>query len=679
MRRVLLLCLLAVFLAPTAARAATPPKPRWVAFGDSYAAGEGLEHPSRDDRAPYGTNSKVVGSGRTIHECQRALADDKYPSAAWGATLANGRSGPFAFVPCTGAITDDLLPSPQARIQAGQLEQGRFFSGANQFDVVTLSFGGNNIGFPDVVAACAGISLTGAATVVAAGAAGWLNAPWVGCTESELEMKSRIDRLTDTSSVDDEPSCNNLGDNTSSDGHWDDDHLSVGRITIPELYDVIGRCVAPGGTVVVMGYPQILEETSRWSQLEGNRCHRIRRADVGKLRGAAAHLDERIRQAVDWANGHTPAKFVFVDPNHFWEGGSENLTPPSEANRSARQNRHALCGSGEDWLNGVTIGTEGDGAARKNRSFHPNQRGHDAMARTAAHVDFHRKTLSKGDLRNAPVPSVCGHPAGTLVDGKLPDVPEIEGGTWLDTDPSLIADIDGDGIEEGFAFIGCSYGGVGTPDTLGVWGPGPRLLDFQSLYDLAHHGSNLGDYESDRSGGVRLAADGAGRLKTVWLANRDGDFACCPTYPMDVSFKFAKGKLIFDRFVANDERSTVKAIIEALNAGDVAKLRTIPTKTTDVSAELEDAAKNGARPFGASFVCAGGTDSVSGNPVKRQIYDHGPPPNSPGSEKDFGRGCTFTDAEGGANYIYLDWDSDEQFTRRSWVIRSVYLGSLYGD
>ncbi len=497
-----LVCLLTASLALPAPSHAAASKPRWLAMGDSYSAGEGLEHVSDEDQPVYGESNTVAGSGKTVHECQRALADDKYSSVAWGAKVAKGRSGQFAFVACTGAITDDAFPSPEARLQAGQLEQGRFFSGAKQFDVVTFSMGGNNVGFPDVVAGCAGLSPTGALTVVATGAVGWLNAPWVGCTVSEAELKTRIDKLTTTSTVDDRPSCSALGDNTSTSGHWDDDGLAVGRITLPELYDVVGRCVAPGGTVVVMGYSQAVEETNRWGRLEGNRCHRIRRADVGKLRGAAAHLNYRIQQTVDWANAHTPAKFVFVDPNNFWEGGSENLTSPSEADRTKPQNRHALCGAGEDWLNGVTV------VPRYQRSFHPKQEGHDAMARAASHLDFSRKPLTKGDLLNAPVPSRCDHPAGTLVDGELPGIPESDGGTGLDTDPSLITDLDGDGTEEAFAFINCSYGGVGTPDTLGVWGPGPTLLDYKALYELTDGGVDLGEYQGDRNGGVRIDKDG---------------------------------------------------------------------------------------------------------------------------------------------------------------------------
>lgn len=384
-------------------------RPSWVSFGDSYAAGEGLEHPTR------------VEGDDTFAMCQRALNDDGNSSTAWGAQVAwdVADHDRYAFVACTGAITDDLFPAPEGRWAAGQLEQARHHAGVERFDVVTLSIGGNNIDFAGILYGCIGVSVTGAVTF-AGMPGGWLAAPWVGCTVSEEEMKTRIDRLTDTSTVDDSPACDQLGDNTSTSGHWDDDDnpMAEGRITAPELYDVISRCVVnPGGTVVVMGYPQLVEEADRWQLIDGTRCHRIRRADAGKLRGAAAHLNHRLRLAVEHADAHSSAKFVFIDPNDFWEGESFDLDAPSDADRSDRGKRHSLCGGGEDWLNGLTVGSEGDGLVRFQRSFHPNQAGHDAMARAAASVDYERRKVVLPDSELTKLTS-CSAPCG--VTGRIP-------------------------------------------------------------------------------------------------------------------------------------------------------------------------------------------------------------------------------------------------------------------
>jgi len=363
-----------------------PPSPqglRWASFGDSYAAGEGLPHPSYEDITPWGNGNPISGSGDQNHYCQRALARDTPASVAWGAKLAAGKAGPFAFVACSGAITDDLFPTTGSRREADQLAQARNISRQETFDVVTLSFGGNNLGFGDIVSDCIGMTWGD-------GPDGWLGAPWMGCTVSEDEMKARVDRLTNVDSVNEHPDCSDLGvggwDTESK--HFDDDGLAQGRITVPELYDVIGRCVAPGGTVIVMGYPHLVEDPARWRSWEGSRCNRIRRADAVPLRGATVHLNNRLQEAVAWANANTPARFVFINANQFWEGGSLELDDPSPEERAAPKNRHALCGPGEDWTNGFIAGSAGDGKARFMRSFHPNQLGHDAMASAASHVEL---------------------------------------------------------------------------------------------------------------------------------------------------------------------------------------------------------------------------------------------------------------------------------------------------
>lgn len=82
--------------------------------------------------------------------------------------------------------------------------------------------------------------------------------------------------------------------------------------------------------------------------------------------------------------------------------------------------------------------------------------------------------VTVADLRNAPVPSLCEHPAGRLVDGSLPGLPPGSGEvTLVDT---LLGDLDGDGRNEGVATMQCTYGG--NANYLGVWvyGRGPTLL-----------------------------------------------------------------------------------------------------------------------------------------------------------------------------------------------------------
>ena len=105
--------------------------------------------------------------------------------------------------------------------------------------------------------------------------------------------------------------------------------------------------------------------------------------------------------------------------------------------------------------------------------------------------------IREEDLLAAPVPSLCEHPAGTLVDGSLPGLGPSEGYVEmsLGRDASgtagspLIADLNGDNVMDAVAVFRCSTGGVAWPDSILVYGPGPTLLayvDMSTVYSNAH-------------------------------------------------------------------------------------------------------------------------------------------------------------------------------------------------
>ena len=127
--------------------------------------------------------------------------------------------------------------------------------------------GGNDLGFADVVMGCIGISIEGGFSAAATGGVGtgiltWSLAPWIGCQVGETELRERALRLVN----------NRAGASGPSGGP-----------TLPDLYRELAKSVNPGGHVVVVGYPNLVEESGRWSLgwFEGNRCSRLSRADVG--------------------------------------------------------------------------------------------------------------------------------------------------------------------------------------------------------------------------------------------------------------------------------------------------------------------------------------------------------------------------------------------------------------
>ncbi|GAB3364437.1 hypothetical protein [Modestobacter lapidis] len=85
--------------------------------------------------------------------------------------------------------------------------------------------------------------------------------------------------------------------------------------------------------------------------------------------------------------------------------------------------------------------------------------------------------VTSAELQTAPVPSLCEHPAGRLIDGSLPGLGPTDGYVDLQVPPDpVLADLTGDGAGDAAAVVGCSAGGVAWPDTVVLWGPGPTLL-----------------------------------------------------------------------------------------------------------------------------------------------------------------------------------------------------------
>jgi len=127
-----------------------------VAMGDSYASGEG--NPRNVDAwieqggpfvrfDPYwdddGCNRSVRGG-----PAQAALALEQ-ASAQTSVTLV--------YVACSGATVDTgiLGPQPGAGQALSQIERARQIVGDRPIDLITLSVGGNDVGFTNILAACA--------------------------------------------------------------------------------------------------------------------------------------------------------------------------------------------------------------------------------------------------------------------------------------------------------------------------------------------------------------------------------------------------------------------------------------------------------------------------------------------------------------------------------------------
>jgi len=102
----------------------------FVSFGDSYSAGIGT-----------GVDGKEEDCRRGNHAYPLLLHDDLLAGRGPNETVA------FQWLSCTGATTEDLL-------QGGASSQIDTFNASLDVDFATLSMGGNDLGFFDVMNAC---------------------------------------------------------------------------------------------------------------------------------------------------------------------------------------------------------------------------------------------------------------------------------------------------------------------------------------------------------------------------------------------------------------------------------------------------------------------------------------------------------------------------------------------
>jgi hypothetical protein len=148
--------------------------------------------------------------------------------------------------------------------------------------------------------------------------------------------------------------------------------------------------------------------------------------------------------------------------------------------------------------------------------------------------------VTEADLLAAPVPSLCKHDAGKLVDGKLPpdghlgDVRIATHADGQDAGRPMMAfgDLTADGVDDGAFVTQCGAGGVPWPATIQAYTAGPSYLGGVDLSTLTH------GREVVKSIGV---ADQT--LRVIWMTNGPNDAQCCPTVEMQGVFKPEHGVL----------------------------------------------------------------------------------------------------------------------------------------
>lgn len=257
---------------------------RYVALGDSYSSGTG--------------SGLYEANGDDSHPCKRsALA---YPQL-----VANALQAPFEFWACSGAHIAHLYSDTVERDEPPFTDPARVASSEGQLSyldrlgsdvsLVTITIGGHDAGFGDVMFKCVQPFFFGS------------------CTRGEKKAQRQLRQLADD---------------------------------LPELYAQIRSGLSPDARVLVLGYPQLFPDNPDGFCLDGGFINKRERRWLNEK---ADQLNDVIQVAASQVAG-----IEFVDVREAFRG-------------------HEICGDEEAFLTGASPRNPGD-------SFHPNYKGHAAMA-----------------------------------------------------------------------------------------------------------------------------------------------------------------------------------------------------------------------------------------------------------------------------------------------------------
>lgn len=340
---ILLSTIVAVAVAPvvssSAAPAQTPTPSRhlsWLAAGDSYSSGEGIED-----------------STGVCHQSRRAYA-------ARSATLLQEQAGwsvTQVFVACTGAITSDFY-NRRNKTYPPQV-QWASHDGPSQYDIVTLSMGGNDLGFAGIMMDCIGLDISWSTILDP-------SEPY-GCDQGNLD-----DRIVAYSKGADPTlatGCNPAG------GPCPDSNFGPngGKLTLAEFYATVARRqLSPDGLLIVVGYPSIFAPSQEWPAWRHDHCGPVSAADADMLDALTVKLEQAQVRAIRDASAMIVGSGKAIE----FVSRYDLHNPDSKPSRG-------LCGSGTSWMNGL-------GAIWYSNTlespFHPNELSHEKTGAAVAQL-----------------------------------------------------------------------------------------------------------------------------------------------------------------------------------------------------------------------------------------------------------------------------------------------------
>ena len=281
----------------------TPLGDEYVALGDSYSSGEGS------------FKYDLTGNGSNCHN-----STDSYPYV-----IALEENIPLpSFVACSGSVTDDLFNSTVSSV----LDYPQLNSLTSETQLVTLTIGGNDVGFAEIMEDCVNVS----------GTEGW-NCLGTGSQPSLSGRLSALDGLASATSPE--------GRNVRS---------------ISSILEAINTA-SPDAHIYIAGYPHLFgTETSNYES--DNDAPGGYKCVIEMMSGASVSLwdAQALNNKVDELNGIIENAVINAPI-----GYNAHYVSPSTFDG------HGNCDSATSYLNGVVLPF--GSLIPQSESFHPNKAG----------------------------------------------------------------------------------------------------------------------------------------------------------------------------------------------------------------------------------------------------------------------------------------------------------------
>lgn len=179
--------------------------------------------------------------------------------------------------------------------------------------------------------------------------------------------------------------------------------------------------------------------------------------------------------------------------------------------------------------------------------------------------------LTAEQMRSAPVPSVCGQPAGRLSDGTLGTPGAGKGGVSIatygaDAKPAFLALQGTDGTPYAALVVDCDQGGVAWPPHVIFYSAGPTVLGEVDVAKVVGNGRQVVEALAPATNGVRLS------LSNTYGSDEDG---CCGTVDKIADFTWNGTKVSGTVTKKITEQPTAKAAFFAALTGDQTAIDTL--------------------------------------------------------------------------------------------------------